>query len=115
VGRSSRPARQTGPLTGLILPRSEGVPALVASGTADRVGGRPAKRRPVPGQRGHNSPTAMLAASGGLTPDLPSRAICLRIILIGRNERMNETLVVVPTYNERENLPQLAHRLLSLR
>jgi len=27
---------------------------------------------------------------------------------------MNETLVVVPTYNERENLPQLAHRLLSL-
>src|SRR5262249_4367603 len=28
--------------------------------------------------------------------------------------RMNETLVVVPTYNERENLPPLAQRLLAL-
>jgi dolichol-phosphate mannosyltransferase len=27
---------------------------------------------------------------------------------------MSETLVIVPTYNERENLPQLAQRLLSL-
>jgi dolichol-phosphate mannosyltransferase len=27
---------------------------------------------------------------------------------------MNETLIVVPTYNERENLPSLAQRLLSL-
>src|SRR5215468_5122662 len=27
---------------------------------------------------------------------------------------MNKTLVVVPTYNERENLPPLAHRLLAL-
>src|SRR5579871_4830364 len=28
--------------------------------------------------------------------------------------RMNQTLIVVPTYNERENLPQLVQRLLSL-
>jgi len=28
--------------------------------------------------------------------------------------RMNQTLIVVPTYNERENLPRLAQRLLSL-
>ena len=28
--------------------------------------------------------------------------------------RMNQTLIVVPTYNERENLPQLVKRLLSL-
>ena len=27
---------------------------------------------------------------------------------------MNKTLVVVPTYNERENLPPLAQRLLAL-
>src|SRR5258708_32677003 len=27
---------------------------------------------------------------------------------------MNQTLIVVPTYNERENLPSLAQRLLSL-
>src|SRR5215472_15518212 len=27
---------------------------------------------------------------------------------------MNQTLIVVPTYNERENLPQLVKRLLSL-
>ncbi len=27
---------------------------------------------------------------------------------------MNNTLVVVPTYNERENLPALAQRLLAL-
>ena len=27
---------------------------------------------------------------------------------------MNETLVIVPTYNERENLPRMAQRLLSL-
>src|SRR5947208_1582960 len=29
-------------------------------------------------------------------------------------DRMNKTLVVVPTYNERDNLPPLAQRLLSL-
>ena len=27
---------------------------------------------------------------------------------------MNETLIIVPTYNERENLPRMAHKLLSL-
>jgi dolichol-phosphate mannosyltransferase len=34
--------------------------------------------------------------------------------LIGAPARMNQTLIVVPTYNERENLPQLAQHLLSL-
>ena len=29
-------------------------------------------------------------------------------------ERMNQTLIVVPTYNEKENLPRLVNRLLSL-
>src|SRR5882724_12055128 len=28
--------------------------------------------------------------------------------------RVNETLIIVPTYNERENLPRMAQRLLSL-
>ena len=27
---------------------------------------------------------------------------------------MNQTLIIVPTYNERENLPRLAQKLLSL-
>ncbi len=27
---------------------------------------------------------------------------------------MNQTLIIVPTYNERENLPRMAQRLLSL-
>src|SRR5271167_3652161 len=28
--------------------------------------------------------------------------------------RMNQTLIIVPTYNERENLPRMAEKLLSL-
>ena len=27
---------------------------------------------------------------------------------------MNQTLIIVPTYNERENLPRMAERLLNL-
>lgn len=27
---------------------------------------------------------------------------------------MNDTLIIVPTYNERENLPRMAQKLLSL-
>ena len=27
---------------------------------------------------------------------------------------MNQTLIIVPTYNERENLPRMAQKLLSL-
>src|SRR5262245_49875326 len=35
--------------------------------------------------------------------------ICLRV-----SSHMNKTLVVVPTYNERENLPPLCQRLFNL-
>ena len=34
--------------------------------------------------------------------------------LSARHNGMNNTVVIVPTYNERENLPQMAERLLKL-
>jgi len=40
-------------------------------------------------------------------------ACALAYLFVGL-DRMNRTLVVVPTYNERENLPPLAQRLLAL-
>ncbi len=37
-----------------------------------------------------------------------------QLLICGLSKRMNRTLVVVPTYNERDNLPLLAQRLLAL-
>src|SRR5260370_30960248 len=47
--------------------------------------------------------SARIGLSWGANPFIVSRPWC-----------MNNTLVIVPTYNERENLPMMAERLLRL-
>lgn len=40
---------------------------------------------------------------------------CFRVYFCGQSERyMNQTVIIVPTYNERENLPPMIAKLLSL-
>ena len=42
-------------------------------------------------------------------------AACFRVYFCGQSERyMNQTVIIVPTYNERENLPPMIAKLLSL-